>query len=234
MFLAYVDESYTPSTYWIAALICEESALIPLAADLDQVVAKASAAYSGISSTAELHGYPLFHGKEDWTALATMTRARIGVYAEALDAISRHPIHIVIRGVDRQKLLDRYSYPDHPHSVVLSHLLERVDECAEKHDEITLVIADEIDQADTHRQSLWYFQRHGTGGYRHRVLTRIVDTIHFAPSKSSRLVQAADLVAYLHCRMMSGNDTDERAKRANDTLWAKISPQVIHSYCWWP
>lgn len=72
-------------------------------------------------------------------------------------------------------------------------------------------------------------------GYRSRQLTRIVDTIHFAPSKASRMVQAADLVAFLHHRIKSRADTDPRAKRANESLWERIADKVSgYSGCWRP
>lgn len=100
--------------------------------------------------------------------------------------------------------------------------------------ELVLVIADEVDQADEHRKSLWWFQRASTPGYRSRQLTRIVDTMHFAPSGASRLVQGADLIAFLHRRLMSTVERDPRAKRANEALWAKIEPKIQHSYCWVP
>ncbi|MEX2269359.1 MAG: hypothetical protein WEA75_11815 [Acidimicrobiia bacterium] len=144
MLLAYVDESYDDEFYWIAAVICPEEAIIPLTAALDVVVAKAAAAYTGIGSTAELHGHSLFHGKDDWIPLAMMPRARIGVYADALTAISDYDVQILVRGVNCARLQARYYHPDHPHSVVLSHLLERVDEHAERQNALVLAIADEV------------------------------------------------------------------------------------------
>jgi hypothetical protein len=232
--LAYVDESYTDTHYWIAAVVCPETEVQALTDGLDAVVAKAAAGYHDVSSRAELHGHSLFHGKDDWLPLAVMPRARIGVYADALDAIAERNVDIFIRGVDRKRLVERYVYPDHPHSVVLMHLLERLDEYAAGEQELVLVIADEVDRADEYRRNLWGFQRASTTGYRSRQLTRILDTIHFAPSNASRLVQAADLVAYLHCRIHSGAERDKRAKRANDALWERLAGRLNHVHCWYP
>jgi len=61
-----------------------------------------------------------------------------------------------------------------------------------------------------------------------------VDTLHFAPSVASRLVQAADLVVYLHARRMSGQVTDARALRANAMLWSHVEANVVHLHCWSP
>lgn len=123
---------------------------------------------------------------------------------------------------------------DHLHSVVLAHLLERLDERAEHQDQLVLVIADEVDEAAAYRRDLWRFQRFATAGYKPRQLKRIVDTIHFAPSKASRLVQSADLVAYLYRRMHARQDSDERAQRANAALWGRINSKVMHRHCWHP
>lgn len=235
MLLTYVDESYGGTYYWIAALICPEEAANPLGRALDGVVETAARKYEGIGTRAELHGHALFHGKDDWGPLQTMPRARIGVYNDAFAAIAEHDVKFIIRGVDVPRLQKRYTFPDHPHSVVLTHLLERVDEYAARQDQLALIIADEIDDAAEHRRNFWHFQRYSTGGYKARQIKRIVDTIHFAPSVSSRLLQAADLVAYLHHRRMAKADRHARAIRANDALWGRIESQVLPgAQCWHP
>lgn len=237
MLLAYVDESYDDERHWIAAVVVPENEVQPLIEGLDDVVRTASRAY-GVDQRAELHGHDLFQAKEDWAGLSHMPRARIAVYNAAFEAIGNSDVEIIIRGVHVQRLNERYTSPDHPHAVVLQHLLERIDECAQdRHSaEPVLVIADEVDQADQHRRSLWRFQRYATTGYRARRLRHIVDTIHFAPSSASRLVQAADLVVFLHRRIeaRSRQGCDGPADRANRALWKRIEDRVLHQHCWWP
>jgi len=149
-------------------------------------------------------------------------------------AIADHDVTVIIRSVDIAGLDRRYPAHDHPHSVVLAHLIERVDEYAASVDERTIVIADEVDSQDSYRRDLWRYQRSQTWGYRARKIERVLDTIHFAPSSSSRLVQAADLIAYMARRIETHVETDERAKKANAALWARIQPRIHHSWCWWP
>lgn len=110
------------------------------------------------------NGHRLFHGADDWAVLKPMPRARIGVYDDALEAIGASGASIIIRGVHRKRLIDRYVYPNHPHAVVLEHLLERIDEHAAAKGEHALVIADEVDQADQYRRALWFSQKYATGG----------------------------------------------------------------------
>jgi hypothetical protein len=232
--LAYLDESYTKHKYWIAALVCPESDLRPLTKALDDIVEQAASKFPQIPPRSELHGYSLFHGKDDWASLSTMVRARIGVYDSALSAIGASNARIIVRGVYRPGLERRYSYPDHPHTVVLGHLVERVDELAESLGEQVLMIADEVDKPDTHRRGLWWWQKHSTPGWRARQLTQVVDTLHFAPSNASRLLQGVDLVAFLKCRMDSLADKDTRAIETNRKLWAQVGHCLHHQQCWYP
>jgi hypothetical protein len=232
--LAYVDESYTTERYFLAAVVVPEASARPLTSALDTLVAKAALAYPGLPTAAELHAHDLVNARRDWAALRPMLRARIGVYNDAIQAVVDHRAQVIVRGVDIPRLRARYPTPAHPHSVVLGHLIERVDEYAAARNELALMIADEIDQQDAHRRDLWSYQRLGTWGYRGHAITRIVDTLHFAPSESSRLLQAADLVAFLYRRVHAHTETDPRAAREWASTWARLFPAVSHSWCWQP
>ena len=235
MLLTYLDESYTKERYFIAALLVPEGEARSLTAALDKVVTDAMWDHGNVHSSAELHGYDIVSGKADWAGLALKVRARIGVYNKAIQAIADHDVKVIIRSVDIVGLGRRHpSGHDDPHAVVMTHLIERIDEYATRVDELALLIADEVDGQDTYRRDLWGYQRSATWGYRARQITRVVDTVHFAPSTSSRLVQAADLIAYLARRLAAHVETDARAKQANGALWARIQPKVIHDGCWWP
>jgi hypothetical protein len=235
--LTYVDESYDADHYWMVALLVSEQHLRPLGNALDSVVRKASESYP-VADTAELHGHALVQARDDWTRMgnkgSNMIRARIGVYADALKAIAAHDVRIIVRGLGIQALRAADVTGCRPHEIVLRHLLEQIDQQVHGEDQLALVIADEIDGADDHRQHFRDYQQEGTGGTLSSTLPRIVDTIHFAPSKASRLLQAADLIAYLHRRLVSDQDTDSRARRANKKLWSYVAPLVIHEHCWSP
>ncbi len=234
MLLAYVDESYTTAQYYVAALVVPGTSVPSLTAALDNVVWKATIDHGGVHPTTELHGNSLVGGKDGWKPLAQKIRARVGVYMNAVSVIADHDVVVIVRGVDIVGLRRRYTHPDPPHSVALTHLIERVDEYAEAQGELALMIADEVSGQDAHRRSLWEYQRTATWGYRSRRITRVIDTIHFAPSSSSRLVQAADLIAYLYRRKAAHGETDPRAAKAFADLWDRISPRVHHAMCWYP
>lgn len=228
--LTYVDESFTARVYWIGALLVPDTVAIPLSQALDQVVEAATKTYD-VPDGAELHGYDIFHGRSRWRFAPP--RARIAVYKEAMRAIGAHDVTIILRGVRRLGLQQRYSASRPAHEVVLSHLLERVDGYAAMRQEYALVIADEIHNQADHRADLTRYRVSGTGGYRSRKLTRIVDTLHFAPSHASRLVQAVDLVTFLWQRL-DLPATDPRVAAINHQLWELVQPRLYHGWCWDP
>lgn len=234
MLLTYMDESYTRAHYYIAALCCPDDQALSLASALDQVVDGAANDY-GVPADAELHGHSIFQGRDEWACMSNFARARVGVYERAMQAIGEHDVSLVLRGVDVARLNARYATPK-PHAYVLQHVMERVNgharRCRPK--ERVLLIADEVDGQDGHRQNLWRYRRTGTPGYRSSRLEQIVDTIHFAPSHASRLIQAADLVAYMYRRRQTHREADARATSANERIWNRVSRRVVHEWEWLP
>jgi Protein of unknown function (DUF3800) len=233
--LAYVDESYTKERYYLAAVLVSDQAAASLTKALDAVVSETAWAYPRqLLPSAELHAYDLVAGSHDWKNLRTELRVRIGVYQRALLAIASHDAKIILRGVDIVGLDARHpNGHDHPHSVVLNFLLEDIDRCAGSQD-YALVIADEVAGQDSYRRELWNYQQAATWGYLSRKITRVLDTIHFAPSSASRLVQSADLVAYMHRRRATHVETDARAERAWAGMSASIAANIYANKCWFP
>jgi hypothetical protein len=229
--LAYLDESYSQDWYYMAALLCDGAGAQAITTALDETIAKAARDH-GVAPDAELHGYELFQGEGWWKGVPP--RVRIGVYNEAFQAIADHGRAVILRGLHSAGLRQRYASPDPPHTIVLLHLLERVDDCAKVLNEYALVIADEVGEQAKHRSELAMYRKSGTWGYRARKLTQIVDTLHFAPSSASRLVQAIDLIAFLYRRLETHVEPNAKAKRANDQLWARIEPLIRHRLCWYP
>lgn len=235
MLLTYLDESYTSARYLIAGLLVPDTEARSLTGTLDYVVEEASFEHGRIAATAELHAHEIVSATGAWERLKPDITARIAVYNASLQAIADHDVTIIVRSVDVIGLDKRHpDGHDHPHSVVLTHLVERVDEYADGIGQNALLIADEVDQQDSYRRDLWRYQRSATWGYRSRQITRVVDTLHFAPSSSSRLVQAADLVAFLARRVATHTETDPRSKQAYATMWDRIAPKIWHQGCWWP
>lgn len=229
--LAYVDESYTANHFYLAAVVASGDAVRSIEAAYDDLVSEYAARFA-IGDDAELHGHDLFQGDAAWGAVPT--RARINVYRRALRAIAEADAQVILRGMDVARQRQRYMRADPPHEVVLGHLLERVNLCVAAQRAWSLVVADEVHTQERHRTNFRDFRLNGTPGYMTSTLPRLLDTIHFAPSHHSRLLQAADLVAFLHRRRETHVEADPRAARANDQIWAEVEPAVIHRHCWVP
>jgi hypothetical protein len=229
--LAYVDESYTDHWFSMAALLVGGPAAVALADDLEHVASAAAVAY-GLASSVELHGHEIFHAAGAWAGVPV--RARVGVFDDVVEAVAAQDVKVIARAMDILGQRARYAAPDPPYAVVLQHLLERVDECATRLGDYALVIADEVDGQAKHRADLSAYREVGTRGYRHRKLTRIVDTLHFAPSHASRLVQAADVITFLYRRVHTHQETDERSRKAKVAMWKRLQPRVHHELCWFP
>ncbi len=125
MLLTHVDESFTATFYCMAAVLTPDREAVSLTRALDQVTEKAASAY-GVDPSAELHAQELFRGSGCWAPMAGMTRARIGVYSAAFQALAEHNVSIVLRGIDVKRLRARYAEPEPPYAITLRHLLERV------------------------------------------------------------------------------------------------------------
>lgn len=239
MLLCYVDESFGRDFYCYAGLMLDGDAAMALDAHLDSLVSLAASQW-GVSPDAEIHAYEVFHGRGAWEPMAVAPRARIGIFNAVVDALARVRCTVLLRAVDRARLAERQDqrgYPERhpPEQVCFTHLLQRVQHVAERDSTHALVIADHRDDIDRHRELFSMYRVLGTpGDYMTTALDRIVDTIHFAPSDKSRLLQAVDVLAFLYHRRISQTERDPRARAAMTSLWAKVRGLDVVQIGSWP
>jgi hypothetical protein len=139
--LTYVDESYNDSWFAMAALLVDGPAAVALTDALDRVAAASARAY-GLDAGVELHENEIFHAGGAWGGVPV--RARVGAFDDVVEAVAAHDVRVIARAMDIVGQRARYQAPDPPHTVILQHLLERVDECATRLGDYALVIADEV------------------------------------------------------------------------------------------
>jgi hypothetical protein len=231
MLLAYVDESYTPDYFYLGSVVVDGVAAKRIEDGLNEVMHDYRGQF-GLTASTELHGHPLFQGREGWSGVPT--RVRINVYDRSMGVIGSSGARVILRGMNVRRQRERYNDPHPPHEVVLGHLLERVNTYAGGERAHALILADEVHAQERHRTNFRGFRDGGTPGYRSSTLPRLLDTIHFAPSHHSRLLQAADLVTFMHRRRCVHTEPDARARAANDRIWSKIEPALEHVMCWEP
>lgn len=238
MLLAFVDESDQGDFHCFGAVLADENATKQLTDRLNALMMQASRDY-GIAATTEFHAHPMFHGKEAWAAVGQ--RARANLHEKVIDAIVESDVTLLLRHVSRQRLADRQDrkgYPDRfpPEQVCFQHILQRVDTVAKARSTYALVIADERGDRERHRERFATYQTLGTPGvYRHTTLPSLLDTVHFAPSHRSRMLQAADMLAFTYRRHETVVEQDHRAQRVMDRLWSKLQGSgKLHEPGGWP
>jgi len=239
MHLAYLDESASERCYYVTAVIVQDSDVVGLTSALQEVADYAWDAYSGVPHSPELHAHAISNGKEDWTSMKKDYEAQKDVLNRAVEAIADSDVAIYIRGVHIEKYQARYGTDvEDMHGAALTWTLERVQRHAAATNEVALVIADERRGSEArYRQALRTYQSIGTYGWKPERLNRIIDTIHFAPSKESRLLQAADIVSWAHVRSL-GKYKNAQLREFQADLWGRLTNagRVKEASAWdpWP
>ncbi|WP_213816166.1 DUF3800 domain-containing protein [Glaciihabitans sp. dw_435] len=226
MLLCFVDESFKDDFYGFAGVIADEYATKDLTQRINSVMRQVSVDW-GIPDSTEVHGYPLFHGKEAWQPIGA--RARVGIFEKLVNAIVESDVQLLLRSIHKERLARRQaseSYPVNfpPEQVCFQHILQRVDRVARARDTHALVIADERGDRERHRERFAMYQTVGTPGvYMQTRLDRLLDTVHFAPSHHSRMLQAADMLAFIYRRVSTVHESDPRSHIVMQRIWSAIT-----------
>ncbi|UDY34032.1 DUF3800 domain-containing protein [Dermatobacter hominis] len=185
----------------------------------------------------EFHGYEMLQrvGAWSWFSYAEI----FGFYEEALRALQLFDIEVIIRAADLDAVSRRRGASFDVYEPMFSNLLERLNERCRNRCEHGLVVADEQQQYGPVLQKLLYrWQRTGTGGYRAQVLDRVLDAAHFVDSKLSRMIQLADLAAYVERRRRatpheSHSQAEAAMARFHQMVTAAVpSPQGQYRTLW--
>lgn len=234
MLLCFVDESFKPDLYGFGAVMADASQTRWLAQRMHEIVA-ALQEY-GVEPQTELHAHPIFHGKGAWSGVPP--RVRVKVFLDVVEAVVASGATVLLRGA-RPEQLRRYQdtrgFRDRhtPEQVAFQHLLQRVDRRAGDLEMHALVIADERSDRDRHRERFAVYQAYGTPGtYMQTRLERLLDTVHFAPSHYSRMLQVADLVAFVWVRSQTVDERDHRQARVLSALVSDIESCAYSAGVW--
>lgn len=223
-FVAYLDETHDARSYWLCGVVVSAEAIRPAQAALEKVAVEA-AGRCGLADTPELHGYELFQREGAFKGAEPSTR--IDIYSKALDALMLANPTIVLRGVETDRI--RFQ---HPHRVAWRYALESIDELEAPG--LTLVVADRHEETEAAlRVDTREYIESGTGGWKPRRLLGVKPEPRFFDSTENRLLQAADLVAYLHQRRINqSREADPRSHAAREWLWEKVASAVSVCKLW--
>lgn len=231
LLFAFIDESYTNTHYYQAAIVIREQNLHRLE-DLKSEVIEYVKGF-GVENLIELHAHSLMTSRDGWEALENKARARISIFKKIQSLISDLPARVFIEGVDVPQLHIRYKYPDSPHTVTLRHLLEDIQSFAHSMDEQVTIFCDEIGDAKVHQRHFEYYKSTNTSGYKPSSLHNL-DSLSFVKSHEHPGIQVVDQIVYLYRRMDSHTETDSRTRDAVLQMWETLNPIVVKHRRWTP
>ncbi len=220
-----VDESADRQHHFHVGVLATGEQAAAAERDLNAVAQRAlELGYNdGWSPAPELHGAEIFSGKNGWGELHFDQRFEI--VEAALDVLEAHGIEVIARGIELARFAQRYNKDKaFLHQIAFRNLLERLCERLKQRDELALVIADDHYSRSLMREDVRWAKTFKTPGYRGTNFNSILDTVHFVDSADSRLVQLADLVAYVRRRRQS---IPTETHPNSETAMSRIDARVI-------
>lgn len=228
----YVDESAQGKRYYaLGALVADQQAIQHIEAGLHHVGDLLASEGAIPSSAMEFHAYEMFQGKQEWSGVPVW--ARIKAFKLVLKVILSSGAQFVWRAIDVEAHERMYSNPFPQHQLVFAQVLEAVNNLLPAQ-EAGIVLADEHHTAEDSRRKLTAFKRQVVPGYTQVRLDRILDTVYFGPSGTSRPLQAADVATYVWTRHRVGPASSAQAQRDFDECVELVRKFTVHQYLWVP
>lgn len=230
MILFYYDEvKYHPpqqDSFWLGGIAAPSD----LVAELEEQVNDVSQDAFGSSllrKNTEFHGKEICRGNGIFKGVPEDVRI---LYLERLLAIIAREdifrIHIEIRP-------GNITHSSKPHDeIAFMYLTEQFNSLLHEKDTIGMMFGDYDEPAiGTSVASLSRFRRGGTEWSRAKEIDRIIDTVHFAKSHHSRMIQLADI--FLYClQFIYGDNSAPWRSRLQDVIRASNMHICAKSRTW--
>lgn len=203
---------YAPPTqeaFWLGGVCCNCNDVTEIE---DQVSNISHAAFGSriLKRETEFHGIEICRGKGNFKNVDFDTRMQI--LEELLAIIASEKI---LRGYVRIIPANITHSPKPPNEIAFMYLVEQVDKLFRKCGTVGMLFGDyDEPQVGPSVASLSEFRQGGTEWSRKSGITNIIDTVHFAKSHHSRLIQLADVYLYCLQFMVQPNTSRSRSKIA--------------------
>lgn len=209
MYLIYYDEvKYDPpkqSAYWIGGICISPSKAVEAETAVNELSQEIFEDKSLVKET-EFHAKDIFHGKGNFKGVEI--ERRISILARLLEILCDPEIYLIY---SRLKVAEN-RYGGDPAEIAFMFFVEKVDVFLRSRNEYGMLFGD-FDQPKIGPSvvSLSRFRDAGTYWQGGRSITQLVDTVHFAQSHHSRLVQLADIYLY----------SEQFTRQDNNAPWRK-------------
>ena len=216
MHLLYYDEvKYDPpeqKSFWLGGICIHHADVAAVESEINKV---SEAAFGSplLSKETEFHGIEicrgngLFRGKK--------IEERTGVLKSLLDIAGSEKIIRVKIKINPDNI--KYSSKS-PEEIGFMYLIEQAEKLFREHESIGMLFGDYDEPAiGKSVASLSQFRKGGTNWARGQDIENIIDTVHFAKSHHSRLIQLADV--FLYCLQFN--------EQENTAPWRAAFQEVI-------
>ena len=238
MHTTFIDEAFSKGHFFMCALVIDGKELKSLEEEFQSIMTQLENAFPNqISRNLELHAGEIFNGKGPWRKAFEGNRQRYEVLNQFAEVLTCLNLRILVYGIDVEKQGVRYSLPTDPRYLSLRFLIEKLDKELHSSADFSMLICDSgaSNQEIQHiRNLLAEMQIYGTGGLYPRLITQIVDTVHFSDSKRSRGIQAVDLISFLRHRVELQRTNLVKRDSNIDQIWQALEPKVVYDRIWVP
>lgn len=219
MHLLYYDEvKYDPpnqESYWLGGLAIPHALVPEIEASVNEIAEKAFGT-GLLTKESELHGIELCRGSGNFKGRDF--KERIAFLESLLAIIAREDIFRIRVKINPVNITDS---SDKPSEIAFMFFVECADALLREKNSLGMLFGDyDEPNIGTSVATLSEFRRGGTRWARAKSIERLIDTVHFAKSHHSRMIQLADI--FLYCNQF--------CQHANTTSWRQtIATKIVES-----
>ncbi len=223
MHLLYYDEvKYDPpnqQSYWLGGISFPHHLIPEIEDEINQVSERAFGSRL-LAKETEFHGIEICRGKGNFKGRDF--DERVGILTDLLRIAARKDIYRIRVKVNPSKITHSN---DDPSDIAFMFFVEAAEELFKEQDTLGMLFGDyDEPMIGSSVATLSRFRRGGTRWARATDITRIIDTVHFAQSHHSRLIQLADI--FLYCSQFIWSDNKARWRKVIDE---KIRDSGVYS-----
>ncbi len=219
MHLLYYDEvKFDPPkqpSYWLGGLAIPYDLIPEIEASVNEVAEKAFGTRL-LTKESELHGIEICRGSGNFKGRDFAER--LDLLASLLAIIARDDISRIRVKINPNNITHS---GDHPSEIAFMFFVECAEALFKEKETLGMLFGDYDEPIiGTSVATLSEFRRGGTRWARAKDIGRIIDTVHFAKSHHSRMIQLADV--FLYCSQF--------CQQSNEAPWRKaIETKIIES-----
>lgn len=236
MLIAYFDEvkpSGTDQPYYIlGGLVLDETIIPELEQEINELAVKCFGTETGISKQTEFHATDIASGRKNFKKLRN-PKERFNIIKELIKIYDKEDLvfRVAVR-LNVDKLYEGVNLEE----MALMYFIEKVNSLAVSKNTTAMLIGDfEKEKIVTQAvQNLAIYKKDGTPYAFGKNIKNILDTVHFAHSHNSRLLQLAD--TYLWTFQLR-NRTETQSELRTDLLKfinEETDTNWPHKYKYWP